>query len=417
MRLSLFGHRFTQASGILRLMEDLGQALAVNKSMLMLGGGNPAHIPEVECVLKASMQNILDAPGGLGRVIGDYSPPQGNPEFIEAVADLLCREYGWNVGPRNVALTGGSQCAFFMLFNMFAGAAEDGRNKKILLPMCPEYIGYSNLGLAPDFFAAAPPSMELIDKHTFKYHVDMDCIAWSDEIGAICVSRPTNPTGNVLTESEMQALIKLAKAQDIPLIVDSAYGAPFPNILFSEAETVWDESVILTLSLSKFGLPGARTGIVIAREEVIDAIARINAIINLAPVNVGSALMLELFRSGEVLRLGREVIKPYYECKAREAVAQLSDELDAYPFLLHKPEGAIFLWLWFKDLPITSEILYQRLKDRGVLVVPGHYFFPGMGAETQQGRECIRITYAQAQEVVEQGLAIVADEVRKAYND
>ncbi|MGH8471682.1 MAG: valine--pyruvate transaminase, partial [Gammaproteobacteria bacterium] len=77
-------------------------------------------------------------------------------------------------------------------------------------------------------------------------------------------------------------------------------------------------------------------------------------------------------------------------------------------------EGAIFLWLWFKDLPITSEILYQRLKDRGVLVVPGHYFFPGMGAEAQ-GRECLRITYAQAQEVVEQGLAIVADEVRKAY--
>ena len=97
-----------------------------------------------------------------------------------------------------------------------------------------------------------------------------------------------------------------------------------------------------------------------------------------------------------------------------EAVAQLTDELDAYPFLLHKPEGAIFLWLWFKDLPITSEILYQRLKDRGVLVVPGHYFFPGMG-DAQQGRECLRITYAQAQEVVEQGLAIVADEVRKAY--
>ena len=396
-------------------MEDLGQALAVNQGMLMLGGGNPAHIPEVESVLKARMQNLLDAPGALGRVIGDYSPPQGDPAFIEAVADLLRREYGWNIGPRNVALTGGSQCAFFMLFNMFAGAAEDGRSTKILLPMCPEYVGYSNLGLAPDFFATMPPSMELIDKHTFKYHIDVDRIAWTDEIGAICVSRPTNPTGNVLTDGEMQALIKLARTHDIPLIVDSAYGAPFPNILFTEVQPLWDESVILTLSLSKFGLPGTRTGIVIAREEVIDAIARINAIINLAPANVGSALMLDLFRSGEVLRLAREVIKPYYESKAREAVAQLTDELDAYPFLLHKPEGAIFLWLWFKDLPITSEILYQRLKDRGVLVVPGHYFFPGMGPEAQQGRECLRITYAQAQEVVEQGLAIVADEVRKAY--
>ena len=60
-------------------MEDLGQALAVNKGMLMLGGGNPAHIPEVESVLKSRMQNILDAAGALGRVIGDYSPPQEIP--------------------------------------------------------------------------------------------------------------------------------------------------------------------------------------------------------------------------------------------------------------------------------------------------------------------------------------------------
>jgi len=60
-------------------MEDLGQALAVNEGMLMLGGGNPAHIPEVESVLKASMQNLLEAPGALGRVIGDYSPPKGTP--------------------------------------------------------------------------------------------------------------------------------------------------------------------------------------------------------------------------------------------------------------------------------------------------------------------------------------------------
>ena len=43
-----------------------------------------------------------------------------------------------------------------------------------------------------------------------------------------------------------------------------------------------------------------------------------------------------------------------------------------------KPEGAIFLWLWFKDLPITTEQLYQRLKARGVLMVPGHNFFPGL---------------------------------------
>ena len=36
----------------------------------------------------------------------------------------------------------------------------------------------------------------------------------------------------------------------------------------------WDENMILTMSLSKIGLPGTRTGIVIARPEIIRAVVR-----------------------------------------------------------------------------------------------------------------------------------------------
>ncbi|SVD71253.1 uncharacterized protein METZ01_LOCUS424107, partial [marine metagenome] len=78
-------------------------------------------------------------------------------------------------------------------------------------------------------------------------------------------------------------------------------------------------------------------------------------------------------------------------------------------------EGALFLWLWFEDLPITSQELYERLKARGVLVVSGHYFFPGLDEPWRHKDECIRVTYAQDDKVVQKGLSIIADEVRKAY--
>jgi valine--pyruvate aminotransferase len=61
--------------------------------------------------------------------------------------------------------------------------------------------------------------------------------------------------------------------------------------------------------------------------------------------------------------------------------------------LIHKPEGAIFLWLWFKDLPITTELLYQRLKKRGVLMVPGDYFFPGLDKPWPHTHQCMRMNY------------------------
>lgn len=53
----------------------------------------------------------------------------------------------------------------------------------------------------------------------------------NNKIGAICCSRPTNPTGNVLTDGEMTHLKQLAKKHGIPLIIDNAYDAPFPNII------------------------------------------------------------------------------------------------------------------------------------------------------------------------------------------
>jgi len=47
--------------------------------------------------------------------------------------------------------------------------------------------------------------------------------------------------------------------------------------------------------------------------------------------------------------------------------------------------------------------------------VSGHYFFPGLEETWRHKDECIRVTYAQDDEVVEKGLSIIADEVRKAY--
>lgn len=408
-----FGSKFTRQSGILRLMEDLGQAMAAGERMLMLGGGNPARIPEVEAVFRRRMQGILDHPGELEGLIGGYDAPKGNDVFIEALAGLFQREYGWKLGPENIALTNGSQTAFFFLFNLFA---EGGAGKKILLPIAPEYIGYADIGLDDGFFVANRPEIETLGDDTFKYHVDFDALDVTDEIGAICVSRPTNPTSNVLTEAELEHLSDLAQANGIPLIIDNAYGTPFPNIIFTEAEPIWNENVILSMSLSKLGLPGVRTGIVLAHPRVVEALSGLNAIISLTPGSFGAALARDLVRSGEILEMSRELIQPYYQEKANRALGWIREELDGLDYRLHKPEGTFFFWLWFEGLPITCEDLYQRLKQRGVLVVPGHYFFPGITEDWRHQRECIRLNYSQDEAVVRKGIGILAEELRKARN-
>lgn len=413
MHLSKFGKRFSRHSGIVQLMEDLGDAMTGHEQIFMLGGGNPAHIPEVQQIFERCMQQLLREPDKFRHVIGDYDSPQGESGFISELAKLFHRHYGWKIGPENIALTTGSQSAFFMLFNMFAGEYEDGSNRKILLPLTPEYIGYDNIGLSDNFLTAMKPVIHKLDDHLFKYHVDFNHLKIGEDIGAICVSRPTNPTGNVLSDTEMEHLGRLAGKHNVPFIVDNAYGLPFPGIVFTDAGLYRDENTILCMSLSKLGLPGARTGIVIAREDIVASITRMNAILSLALGSLGPALALEMVRSGEILTLSQNVIKPYYQRKAAFASSLLRNALQGIDFYIHKPEGAIFLWLWFPGLPTGSDKLYTRLKSRNVLVVPGDHFFPGLDEPWRHRHECLRISYAMDDSLVEQGIQIIAEEVRK----
>ena len=416
MEHSDFGKRFAGRIGIGELMDDLGNALVADPAPLMLGGGNPSHVPQVQALFRKRMEDILAQPGEFERLIGNYDTPQGSKNFVEALVGLFRNEFGWNLGPENVALTNGSQNSFFYLFNLFAGRFGDSRRKKILLPLAPEYIGYSEVGLEKDFFWANRPEISRLDDHMFKYQVDFESLEITDEVGAICFSRPTNPTGNVVTDEEVDRLRELAKSQGVPLVIDNAYGTPFPNIIYEDVRPVWDENTIVCMSLSKLGLPSLRTGIVIAQEEIIRIVSRMTSVFSLAPGGVGPGLALDLVSSGEITRISREVIRPFYESKVKRAVVQLQEEMSGVPFSIHKPEGALFLWLWFEDLPITSRELYERLKERGVLVVSGHYFFPGLDAPWKHKDECIRVTYAQDDKVVEKGLSIIAEEVKKSYS-
>ena len=211
---SLYGEKLGSNSGILELMDDLGQAMAQG-GMLMMGGGNPAIIPEVVDTFRHRMREITES-SLFDQMVGYYEPPQGNPQTIAALAGLLKEHCGWEVAADNIAVTGGGQSAFFHLFNLLAGENASGKTRKILFPLTPEYIGYADQAVASDLLTARPSIVKESTDGFFKYHIDFDRLQIDESIAAICVSRPTNPTGNVLTDDEMSQLSSLAEQHGIP---------------------------------------------------------------------------------------------------------------------------------------------------------------------------------------------------------
>ena len=294
MELSLFGEKLSSKSGIRELMDDLSKALSGGTKQFMLGGGNPAHIPKIARLWERRMREILNRREAFEAMLMDYGSHRGQAVFLEALAGLLNREYGWDLTSKNIAVTNGSQNAFFLLFNMLSGIYRDGKRRRILFPLTPEYIGYADQSLDAENFTACRPDIEEMEDHVSKYHIDFSRLRLDDDIAGICVSRPTNPTGNVLTDTEIHRLADMAREREIPLLIDNAYGSPFPNIIFEAIHPVWNENIILVMSLSKLGLPAVRTGIVIAREEVVSAISAMNAVVSLSSGSIGQAVTFSM---------------------------------------------------------------------------------------------------------------------------
>ena len=126
MKFSKFGQKFIQPTGISQLMDDLGDALKSDQPVNMLGGGNPARIEAVNELFLQTYQALgndgsfrEDINSTATSSMANYSNPQGDAAFIDALVGFFNRHYDWNLTSENIALTNGSQNAFFYLFNLF----------------------------------------------------------------------------------------------------------------------------------------------------------------------------------------------------------------------------------------------------------------------------------------------------------
>ena len=412
MNFSDFGRRFGGYSGITHLMDDLNEGL-LQDDVVMMGGGNPAAIPAVIKVFQ-SVIDKLQVSGDLVKTLANYDGPQGKDAFLETLVEFFRQQYGWKIDRCNIALTHGSQAAFFILFNSFAGRSK-GRQQRILIPLVPEYIGYNDLGIEDSIITSQQAKIKLLDDGFFKYQIDFDGLEVDSCTGLICVSRPTNPSGNVLTDAECQNLDDIAQKNNVPLLIDNAYGTPFPNIIFNQVEPFWNDNTIVCMSLSKLGLPGARTGIVIANRDIIRQFTNMTAITSLAPGGIGPAIVGQMMQENLLLPLCHDVILPFYQKRAQLAIQLIREKIGDTRLHIHKTEGALFLWLWFEGLSISTSELYRRLKKKGLLVVPGKYFFPGQDGPSQHAESCIRINYVQSEDDLNKGVEILAQELRLCW--
>ncbi|BAZ45752.1 valine--pyruvate transaminase [Chondrocystis sp. NIES-4102] len=416
--LSQFGSQMSQLTGVRAIMKDIIETLRDNadKEFINLSAGNPVILPEIEQLWRDCTQELLNSPE-YGEVVCRYGSSQGYAPLIEAIVKDFNTRYNLNLSDRHVLITPGSQALYLYAANAFGGYTTSGELKQIVLPLSPDYTGYGGVTLTNEALIAYKPFLEIdADKHRFKYRPDFSQLQINEKTGCVIFSRPCNPTGNVLTDLEVNKIATLAANHDVPVLIDSAYAPPFPALNFTQMTPQFGNNIIHCMSLSKAGLPGERIGIAIGDPKLIQVLESFQTNACIHSSRYGQAIAAKAIASGKLADLSETVIRPHYKQK----IAVLESTLDKYmpkdiPWFLHQGEGAIFAWLWLQDLPMTDWEFYQKLKQVGVIVVPGSTFFPGLQENWQHKQQCLRISLTATEAEIAEAMQRLAQVTQNTY--
>ncbi|MCF4968776.1 valine--pyruvate transaminase [Nostoc sp. CMAA1605] len=416
--LTKIGSQMSNLTGVRAIMKDINETLKANRGqeLINLSAGNPLILPEVEQLWRDYTAELL-ASSEYGEVVCRYGSSQGYAPLVEAIANDFNKRYGLNLTERNILLTPGSQSLYFYAANSFGGYTNNGQLKQIVLPLSPDYTGYGGVCLFPEALLAYKPTLDIdAANHKFKYRPDFNQLSVTENTGCIIFSRPCNPTGNVMTKDEVQKIAALAASYDVPVLIDSAYAPPFPALNFTDMQPVFGDNIIHCMSLSKAGLPGERIGIAIGDEKWIQVLECFQTNLCIHPSRYGQAIAARAIESGSLAHISETVIRPFYQNKFTVLEDTLNNSMPKdLPWFLHRGEGAIFAWLWLKDLPITDWEFYQELKKVGVIIVPGSTFFPGLQEEWQHKHQCLRISLTGSNDEIVLGMQRLAKVAEQVY--
>ncbi len=307
-----------------------------------------------------------------------------------------------NCSPENITVTnGGSEANYVTLMSLLE---KDDR----LACMLPNYMQAWGLGRT---YAKGSDAFHLVltkDEDGKRWALDVDELkrVVTKRTKVILVTNPNNPTGAVLNEEEMDAIVEVARKVKAWLVVDEIYrGAEYNS---ATTPTFWGRynKVVITSGLSKaFAMPGLRLGWVVAPPKVIEKIWIHHDYLTLTP-NVFSdyiaAIAMEPVQREALLARTKNIIKK--NLPPLEAWFTARADLFNYARPL---AGAIAYFTY--NAQIKPQKLIDRLRvEESTLLVPANHF--GM---THKG---IRIGYGYDMDKTLNGLTRLENFMRRLKN-
>lgn len=334
--------------------------------------------------------NIVEAAcSALQAGMTHYTSSMGMYEFRRAVQETTIISRGFKPNLQQILVTPGANAIIYLTIKTLVNPGEE-----VIVPD----PGFPTYFSAIKACGAKAVTVPLKEENEFRLNPKDLKEKITDKTRLIIINSPSNPTGGVMNEVEINEIAKIAKENDIYLLSDEIYG----RLIFdvdseflspSYIDECKERTIIINGFSKAFAMTGWRLGVAIGPEEVIDKMGLlVSTIVSCVPPFIQSAGIEAI--SGDQSVISK--MKSEYDIRRKLLVDGLN-ELPGVSCVM--PKGAIYAFANITGTGMTSdEFATFSLEEAGVALLPGNNF-------GEQGEGYVRICYVNSQENIKKALA------------
>ncbi|MBK5114501.1 MAG: aminotransferase class I/II-fold pyridoxal phosphate-dependent enzyme [Candidatus Heimdallarchaeota archaeon] len=329
--------------------------------VISLGIGQP-NIPTPKGLVERVVQLIEG---------GDnyYSPTPGTKIFREGVAEQNKRDYNLDYDPNNQILATASGCeALYCSLMSFVDPGDE-----VLIPD-PSFLTYPRQAmLAGGKPVWMKPTKELkIDTSNLQEYI-------TDRSKAIILNFPSNPTGEIMTTSELKPIIDLAIDNDLIILTDEVYEKCIftddKHIRVSKLAGAYERTLLLNSFSKTLCIPGWRLGYAAGPKEMIAQMTKMHSFI------VANAPSAQQNAVGKFINTTEfDVFTNKLRDILKERMIKIVKGFNSIDgFSCRKPEGSFYAFprtTFHKDYTTSNELSETIFEKQKIVLVPGTEFGP-----------------------------------------
>ncbi len=325
-----------------------------------------------------------------------YTANSGLIELREEICNYMHRKYDVKYDAKTQVLVsvGGSEAIDAMIRSVICPGDE------VIIPE-PCFVCYKPLTIMA---GGVPVTIETKEEDDFRLTPEQLKEKITDKTKLLILPFPNNPTGGVMSKSDLEAIAEILKGTDILVLSDEIYSELLysgePHVPFSKIDGMYERTVVVNGFSKAFAMTGWRLGYAMGPERIIKLMTKVHQYGIMSSPTTSQYAAIEALRScdEEVERMREE-----YNYRRRVIV----DGFRNMGLSCFEPYGAFYVFPCIKRTGMTSEEFCNRLlEEEKVAVVPGNVF-------GDSGEGFIRCSYAYSIDNIEEALKRIARFVEK----